>query len=107
MKTVEEYDVKIHFSSILIDIERDQETFLICRNGKPIADLLPHVEQGKAAPQSDFQQALTDDPILRKLTPLIQAGVIVPHTKKRKHAVMPTIKVSGKPISQMIIEDRR
>ena len=47
MKTVEEDDVKIHFSSILIDIERDRETFLICRNGKPIADLLPHVEQGK------------------------------------------------------------
>lgn len=47
------------------------------------------------------------DEVLRKLAPLIEAGVIIPHTKKLRKATMPTIKVSGTPLSQMIIEDRR
>ena len=107
MKTLEEHEVQIHFSSVLAAIEKDREMILICRNGKPIADLMPHEEQEKAGHRSDLRQSLEDDPVLRKLKPLIQAGVIVPHTKKRKKASMPTIKVSGKPLSQMIIEDRR
>ena len=41
MKAVNVHDAKTNLSSILSDIEKG-ESFLICRNGKPIADLIPH-----------------------------------------------------------------
>lgn len=42
MKTFNIHETKSKLSSILIDIEKSGERVIICRNGKPIADLVPH-----------------------------------------------------------------
>lgn len=42
MLTVNIHDAKTHLSSLLNKVEDDNETVLICRNGKPVADLVPH-----------------------------------------------------------------
>jgi antitoxin (DNA-binding transcriptional repressor) of toxin-antitoxin stability system len=42
MKTVNVHEAKTNFSSLLAKLEADNETIVICRNGKPVADLVPH-----------------------------------------------------------------
>ena len=42
MKTVNVHDAKTHFSSLLAKLEANGESIVICRNGKPVADLVPH-----------------------------------------------------------------
>jgi prevent-host-death family protein len=41
-KKLNVHEAKTHLSSVLAEVEQKGETFLICRNGKPIADLVPH-----------------------------------------------------------------
>jgi len=42
MKTVNVHEAKTNFSSLLARVEASKERFVICRNGEPIADLVPH-----------------------------------------------------------------
>ena len=42
MKTVNIHEAKTNFSSLLAKLEADCETIVICRNGHPVADLVPH-----------------------------------------------------------------
>lgn len=42
MKTVNVHEAKTNFSSLLAQLEEDSETIVICRNGEPVADLVPH-----------------------------------------------------------------
>jgi len=42
MKTLNIHETKTHLSTILKEIEETGETVVICRNGKPIADLTSH-----------------------------------------------------------------
>ena len=42
MKTVNIHQAKTNFSSLLAKLEKDNETIVICRNGEPVADLVPH-----------------------------------------------------------------
>jgi antitoxin (DNA-binding transcriptional repressor) of toxin-antitoxin stability system len=49
MKTLNVHEAKTRLSSILAEVEEKGETFLICRNGKPIADLVPHVKKSRLA----------------------------------------------------------
>ena len=42
MKTVNVHEAKTHFSSLLATVEDSSESFVICRNGEPVADLVPH-----------------------------------------------------------------
>ncbi len=42
MKTVNIHEAKTNFSSLLARLEADSETIVICRNGEPVADLVPH-----------------------------------------------------------------
>ncbi len=42
MKTVNIHEAKTKFSSLLAKLEKDSETIVICRNGEPVADLVPH-----------------------------------------------------------------
>jgi antitoxin (DNA-binding transcriptional repressor) of toxin-antitoxin stability system len=42
MKTVNVHEAKTGFSGLLAEIERKRSRIVICRNGKPIADLVPH-----------------------------------------------------------------
>ena len=36
------HEAKTNFSSLLAKLEADSETIVICRNGEPVADLVPH-----------------------------------------------------------------
>jgi antitoxin (DNA-binding transcriptional repressor) of toxin-antitoxin stability system len=42
MKTVNVHEAKTGFSGLLAEIERKRSRIVICRNGKPVADLVPH-----------------------------------------------------------------
>ena len=42
MKTVNVHEAKTHFSSLLMAIEKEGKSVLICRHGHPVADLIPH-----------------------------------------------------------------
>jgi len=42
MKTVNVHEAKTNFSSLLARLEATDEPIVICRNGKPVADLVPH-----------------------------------------------------------------
>ena len=42
MKTVNVHEAKTNFSSLLAKLEADSKTVVICRNGEPVADLVPH-----------------------------------------------------------------
>ncbi|MBN2533898.1 MAG: type II toxin-antitoxin system Phd/YefM family antitoxin [Spirochaetales bacterium] len=57
MKLVNIHEAKTRLSSILHEIEKG-ETFLICRHGIPIAELIPHKKADR----------LTYHPVLRKIS---------------------------------------
>ena len=42
MKTVNMHEAKAVFSDLLTEVERKRSRIVICRNGKPVADLVPH-----------------------------------------------------------------
>jgi prevent-host-death family protein len=42
MKTVNVHEAKTNFSRLLAKLERDSASIVICRNGEPVADLVPH-----------------------------------------------------------------
>ena len=42
MKSVNVHEAKTKFSSLLAEIEKRGERIVICRNGAPVADLVPH-----------------------------------------------------------------
>jgi prevent-host-death family protein len=51
-KKLNVHEAKTHFSSVLLAVEQKGETFLICRNGKPIADLVPHSIANRLTPHA-------------------------------------------------------
>ena len=42
MKTVNVHDAKTGLSGLLAEVEKSGKRIVICRNGKPVADLVPH-----------------------------------------------------------------
>ncbi len=50
MKTVNVHEAKTNFSSLLASVEDGSETFVICRNGEPVADLVPHKRASRIKP---------------------------------------------------------
>jgi prevent-host-death family protein len=42
MKTVNVHQAKTNFSRLLARVEESSEAIVICRNGEPVADLVPH-----------------------------------------------------------------
>jgi prevent-host-death family protein len=42
MEKLNIHEAKTRLSAVLMDIEQKGETFLICRNGKPVAKLIPY-----------------------------------------------------------------
>lgn len=50
MRTLNIHEAKTRLSAILADVEKTGEAFLICRNGKPIAELIPHKKRDRLAP---------------------------------------------------------
>ena len=50
MKTVNVHEAKTNFSSLLARVEDKNEAIVICRNGEPVADLVPHKPQNRIKP---------------------------------------------------------
>ncbi|MGD0058501.1 MAG: type II toxin-antitoxin system prevent-host-death family antitoxin [Verrucomicrobiia bacterium] len=50
MKTVNVHEAKTHFSRLLAKVEDDSEAIVICRNGEPVADLVPHKRPSRIKP---------------------------------------------------------
>ena len=50
MKMVNVHEAKTNFSSLLAKLEADSETIVICRNGAPVADLVPHQRASRIKP---------------------------------------------------------
>jgi len=42
MKSINVHDAKTQLSGLLAEIETKGTGFVICRNGEPVADLVPH-----------------------------------------------------------------
>ncbi len=70
MKSLNVHEAKTHLSAVLAEIEERGEVFLICRNGRPIADLIPHKKRNRLLPHRvmsqikiryDPTEPLTDD----------------------------------------------
>lgn len=56
MKTVNIHEAKTKLSAILAEIEKEGERYLICRNGKPVADLVPHKKKSRLKPDSRLRR---------------------------------------------------
>ena len=50
MKTVNVHEAKTNFSSLLAQVEKSKESIVICRNGEPVADLVPHPRRKRTTP---------------------------------------------------------
>jgi antitoxin (DNA-binding transcriptional repressor) of toxin-antitoxin stability system len=50
MKTLNAHEAKTRLSAVLADIESKGEVYLICRSGKPIAELSPHRTTNRLSP---------------------------------------------------------
>jgi antitoxin (DNA-binding transcriptional repressor) of toxin-antitoxin stability system len=50
MKTVNVHEAKTNFSRLLATVEEASESFVICRNGEPVADLVPHKRVSRIKP---------------------------------------------------------
>ena len=42
MQTLNVHEAKTKLSAVLLEVEQKGETFIICRNGKPVAKIVPH-----------------------------------------------------------------
>ncbi len=50
MRTVNVHEAKTGFSGLLAEIEKHGKRIVICRNGKPVAELVPHRPELSMAP---------------------------------------------------------
>lgn len=50
MKSVNVHEAKTQLSMLLAEIEERGERIVICRNGEPVADLVPHRRRVSMAP---------------------------------------------------------
>jgi prevent-host-death family protein len=50
MKTVNVHEAKTHFSRLIASVETTNQSFVICRNGEPVADLVPHRRASRIKP---------------------------------------------------------
>ena len=50
MKAVNVHDAKTNFSRLLARVEESGESIIICRNGKPVADLARHAPRNRTKP---------------------------------------------------------
>lgn len=92
MVTIGIRDLKSQLSRHLGAVKKGA-SILITQHGKPVARIIPEPQRKKT--------------IAEQLAPLVASGSITLPTKPRNQAVYPSIRLKGKPLSEMIIEDRR
>jgi prevent-host-death family protein len=60
MKIVNIHEAKTRLSALLAEIEATGEKVLICRHGKPVADLVPHRKRRRLEPHPVMSQIRID-----------------------------------------------
>ncbi len=60
MKTVNVHEAKTRLSSLLAEVARKGEKVIICRNGKPVADLVPHTKKSRLTPHPVMRRIRVD-----------------------------------------------
>jgi len=50
MKAVNIHEAKTTLSALLAQVEKTGQRIFICRNGKPVADLVPHERRNRLTP---------------------------------------------------------
>ena len=60
MLVVNIHEAKTNLSSLLTKIEKNGEEVLICRNGKPVADLVSHKCKNRLQPHSVMSRIKID-----------------------------------------------
>jgi prevent-host-death family protein len=60
MKIVNIHEAKTQLSALLAEIEKTGEKVLICRHGKPVADLVPHRKRSRLEPHPVMSQIRID-----------------------------------------------
>ena len=64
MKRVNVHEAKTNFSSLLVQLEQDHQAIVICRNGEPVADLVPHQRVNRTRPHPVLSRIkLSYDPV--------------------------------------------
>ena len=56
MKTVNVHEAKTNFSSLLTRVEETSQVIVICRNGEPVADLVPHKRSTRIKPHPSLSK---------------------------------------------------
>lgn len=85
-------DVKNNLSRLLSEVKAGEEV-LITERGRPVARII--------------KENSADQSIRAALMPLIQKGLVsMPSQNIRKDSIS-ALKVSGSPVSEMVIQDRR
>jgi prevent-host-death family protein len=54
MNSVNVHDAKTNLSGLLARVESGGETIVICRNGLPVADLVPHRRSSRVKPHPEL-----------------------------------------------------
>ncbi len=68
MRTLNVHETKTKLSAILTKIEKEGEKYVICRNGTPIADIVPHKKKSRLKPDSFLSQVKINCDLTEPLT---------------------------------------
>ena len=60
MKIVNIHEAKTKLSALLAEVEKTGEKVLICRHGKPVADLVPHRKRSRLQPHPVMRNVRID-----------------------------------------------
>ena len=64
MQIVNIHEAKTRLSALLADVEKTGQTVRVCRNGKAVADLVPHRRQDRLSPHPVMGRLTLDfDPV--------------------------------------------
>lgn len=64
VKTVNVHEAKTAFSRLLAGVEKRNQSVVICRNGEPVADLVPHRQGSRTRPHPQLRKIkIKYDPI--------------------------------------------
>lgn len=69
MKVLNVHEAKTQLSAVLVEVEERGETFLICRNGKPVAELVPHAKKSRLTPHMALKRIRIKYDVTEPLTP--------------------------------------
>ncbi|MCX7045587.1 MAG: type II toxin-antitoxin system prevent-host-death family antitoxin [Candidatus Sumerlaeota bacterium] len=103
MLTIGITQLKTDTKKIMNRIKKGSEV-IVTDHGKPVARITPEF----AVPErTESEIAKAEFALKKRLAPMIRAGMIIPPSKPRRQRAFQPIVAPGKPLSEIVIEDRR